>query len=253
MPKIELVKEDRSQLVLKSNEIIRQARYDMTAPQQKAYLFLISKIKPGDKANTVYEFHTSRFLRSCGLTDAGENYKAVLDILLTIGRVRFWVPIDGKLTLLGLVNTVTVDTDSSIIYCTFHEQIQPYLLNLQKNYTIYELTNVLAMRSKYAIRFYEIAKSYQYLGTFTLTPDEIKDMLGAKYEEYRDIKRRVIKPAVEEINALTDIDVSFEEITENRKVLSVKFSVGLKDYDEQWLAEKERERIYGKNTETDRG
>ena len=41
--------------------------------------------------------------------------------------------------------------------------------------------------------------------------------------------------------------------TENRKVLSVKFSVGLKDYDEQWLAEKERERIYGKNAETDRG
>ena len=58
MPKIELVVDDRSQLVLKSNEIIRQARYDMTAPQQKAYLFLISKIKPTDKADAVYEFQT---------------------------------------------------------------------------------------------------------------------------------------------------------------------------------------------------
>ncbi|MBO5969132.1 MAG: replication initiation protein [Clostridia bacterium] len=248
MPKIELVVDDRSQLVLKSNEIIRQARYDMTAPQQKAYLFLISKIKPTDKADAVYEFQTSRFLKACGLTDAGVNYKAVLDILLTIGRVRFWVPIDGKLTLLGLINTVTVDTDNGTIYCTFHEQIQPYLLNLKKNYTIYELTNVLAMRSKYAIRFYEIAKSYQFVGSFSMTPEEIKEMLGAKYDEYRDIKRRVIKPSVEEINNLTDINLAFEETTENRKVLSVKFTVAVKDYNEQWLAEKERDRIYGKNT-----
>ena len=247
MPKNGITIDDRSRLVLKSNEIIRQARYDMTAPQQKAYLFLISKIKPTDSPGMVYEFHVGRFLKACGLTDAGENYKSVLDMLLTICRVRFWVPVDGKLKALGLVDTITVDPQTGAILCTFHEQIQPFLLNLQKNYTLYELNNILTMRSKYAIRFYEVAKSYQYIGTFSMTPDEIRDMLGAKYEEYRDINRRVIKPAVEEINALTDVNISFEEVTENRKVLSVKFSVTLKDYNEQWLAEKERERIYGKN------
>lgn len=253
----EKISENRSQFVVKANSIIQQSRFSMTAFQQKAYLFLISKIKPEDEGGKNYEFSVTDFLQACGLEQSGKNYIKVKETIRSIRNISFWVALDGKEHLLGLLDRATIEPKTGKITCCFHDDIKPFLLYLKENYTQFELRNVLAMQSKYAIRFYELAKSHQFLREFQIPLDELKRSLCAEnYEDYRAFRRRVLDPAIEEVNLLTDINLEVTDIRgEGRgsKITSLSFRVTPKTSDEQWLAEKERERIYGKNAETDRG
>jgi len=49
------------------------------------------------------------------------------------------------------------------------------------------------------------------------------------YENFAELKRRVLVPAQGEINELTDITVSFEPILKGRKTIKVKFDMKLKN------------------------
>jgi plasmid replication initiation protein len=253
----EPVTDSRSQFVVKANEIVRQSRFSMTTLQQKAYLFLISKIKPDDDGSKPYIFSVQDFIRACGLSSSGENYKSVKEALIAIGSIRFWIEGENKSKLRGLLDKIDIDHASGNLECYFHEDVKPFLLHLRENYTQYEIQQVLAMRSKYTIRLYEIAKSYQYLSDFEMSVSDLQKALDAEnYQEYKVFKRRALMPALEEINEMSDINLSYVESKSGqtgRKVTSIAFKITLKDDNEQWLAEKERERIYGKNAETDRG
>ena len=44
---------DRNQYVVKSNDLIRKTRYNLTTQQQKIVLFAISKIKPSGRNKTL--------------------------------------------------------------------------------------------------------------------------------------------------------------------------------------------------------
>lgn len=46
-----------------------------------------------------------------------------------------------------------------------------------------------------------------------------------QYTEYSNFKHRVLKKAVEEINSKTDIIFDYEEITEVKKVVALKFTI----------------------------
>ena len=58
----------------------------------------------------------------------------------------------------------------------------------------------------------------------------MKKLLGGeRYKEYRDFKRRVLSPSVDEINRYSDKSVVFDEIRRGRKVVAVEFRVSSKD------------------------
>ena len=92
------------------------------------------------------------------------------------------------------------------------------------------------MRSKYSIRLYEILKSNAHLQQFIMTIDNIKKQLQtAEYDAYKDFRKRVLETAIEEINSLSDIYVSFVPIRESRKIVSIKFVIQSKDTTERLL------------------
>ena len=109
----------------------------------------------------------------------------------------------------------------------------PYLFDLQEKFLAYGLKNILAMKSQFSIRLYEILKSYAFQKSKVFEVDELKKMLmvegNKSYSNFADFKKRVLLPAQEEINELTDIAVSFEPILKGRKTVKVKFDMKLKN------------------------
>jgi len=64
---------------------------------------------------------------------------------------------------------------------------------------------------------------------------EIRQKLGVekgRYDIFRDLNSRVIKPAVIEVNGLSDIYCSIESITENRVTVGIRLSWRKKEIDE---------------------
>jgi hypothetical protein len=93
-------------------------------------------------------------------------------------------------------------------------------------------------RSKYALSLYEMVQKRINLSFKTsedFTVEDLRQKLGvekAKYLIYRDLNSRVLKPAVLEVNALSDIECSFEPILEGRKTVGLRLVWRKKTTDE---------------------
>ena len=108
-----------------------------------------------------------------------------------------------------------------------HEELKAAFFDITKDgYIKYQLKNVISLRSQYSIRLYTILKANPF--GWTVKVEELRERLGASSATYNEFKRfnnMVLKKAVEEINDITDIDVTAENIKSGRSVVAVKFKV----------------------------
>ena len=222
------VRSDREMQVYKRNDMIQKGRHELTMQEQKCVLYAISKIKPEDSVFQDYSFELSDFFKVCGLQK--ESYSELKAILQGLADRSWWATIDDKGTesLVRWFSTLRTNKRSGKVTIKFHEDMMPFLLELTKGgqfYTHYELKYVLAMKSQYSIRLYELLKSYQrnnYEWFFDI--DALKKQLNCEnYKDFKDFRKRVLEPAVEEINEYSDITIAWEPVTEGRKVVRISF------------------------------
>ena len=94
-------------------------------------------------------------------------------------------------------------------------------------YTKYKKEVVLRLKKDYSLDFYHLAKKHQAMGGFQISLDELFQQLGLpeSYQDLSNLKKRVIKPSLDEITANTDIDLSYENVKRGRSVVGFKFTV----------------------------
>jgi len=222
----------RDYLVIKSNELIQSSRYQLSLQEQRIVLYLISKIKPEDIELKEYEFEIADFCRVCGIEpNGGSAYKHIKNVIKALRDKSMWIKKeDGAETTLAWIDKVTMIANSGKIIVKMDDDMKPYLLQLRKRFTQYELLYTLAMKSQYSIRLYEILKSYEWQGSVIFNIDELKNtMFAEKYTRFPDFKRYVLDIAMREINDLSDIFVSYEIIKEGRKYAKLSYIIETKE------------------------
>ena len=125
------------------------------------------------------------------------------------------------------------DGEGSLTLC-LGEQMRPYLLELNKWYTQYQIKEIIGMKSVYGIRLYEILKcdenkSRDTKNIFTYEIQKLREMLGCenKYKQIKEFKEKVIEKAISEINDNTDLFVYLDYIKTGRKVTAVQFELNV--------------------------
>lgn len=116
-----------------------------------------------------------------------------------------------------------------------HDKLKPYLLDLSKWYTQYTCDSILAMKSIYAIRLFEIIRAKMKFNknlppegvNVEITVDEIRKACNCekKFESFADLRRKVIEIAVREINEKSNLFVTYSYIKKARKVIGFCFTV----------------------------
>ena len=204
-------KQDRGYFVVKANDLIRKTRYDLTTEQQKLVLYCISKIKPNDDYGRWFEINIDDICNACNFDykSGSYYYKAIKEDLQKL-TTRLWVEMpDKSLRTVSWISDAQIIPLSGKIYIKFHPQMAPYLFDLHERYTQYQLQDVLVFKGKYAIRLYEILRSYMTQleieygieREITTMLDELRYILSVDgYKEYKDFKKYVLNKAVEEIN-----------------------------------------------------
>lgn len=227
---------DRNFYVVKSNDLIQRSRYSLTVETQRLILFAISKIKPDDPVNTWYEFSIKDVCNACGLDMAGGYYYTLMKNQLKKLCNREWglFP-DGAERTIAWLNDAEIRSQDGVVKVQFHPAMQPYLFELKERYTQYKLETVLAFKSKYTVRLYELLLSYidkRKLDRFgedehSFSLEELRVRLDAEgYERYSNFKQKVLLMALEEINNYCDdIVVSFDELKSGRTVHTINFIV----------------------------
>lgn len=131
----------------------------------------------------------------------------------------------------GLISTAEYIPSEGIVKLKFCNDVIPFYLGLKEFFTTYRLNNILRSKSKYSIPIYEIIKSHQFKKkeySVKLYIDELKGLLklSKAYSSFGNINLKVLKPAIKDINELTDISVSIgETIKEGRKIIGINLNV----------------------------
>ena len=229
--KLEISKQ-RSYSVVKSNEIIQKARYDLTISELKTLAYIFSKIKPNDKEIQDYTFSVKEYCQVCGIDyKNGNNYINIKKNLKSLRDKSFWL-IDekGNEVLVGWLSKARINKGSGKITVRLDDDIQKYVIGLFDNYTQYELLSTLPMKSNYSFRIYELLKSYAFTKHHTFDIDELKTMLSAtNYVNFKDFRKYVLEVATKEINLYTDIEIRWQPIKNGKKVVQVYFNIKQRD------------------------
>jgi len=227
----------REYKVVKHNDLIQKSRFHLSLQEQKIILYLITKIRPEDMELKEHVFDILDFCKVCGLDkSSGANYKYIKQTLKGLRDKSIWIELkNGMETTLAWLDKVTMQRTGGKVIIKIDEMMKPYLLQLQNNFTEYELLFTLAMRSQYSIKLYELLKSLEYKKRWIFDIEDLKRLLSAeKYNRYPDFKRYVLDIAVREINDLSDITTWYEASKEGRKYAKIEFSMRIKkDFSER--------------------
>lgn len=205
--------------VFKSNNLVN-ARYKLNPVELKIVLFVVSRITAEDTDFWSYSLK----LDELGIRN--EDIKASSRSLMS--KVFEVKQPDGWL-MVSWFSSIEYNGKKSTLEVQFDPKLKPYLLQLKEQFTAYTLATVLPMRSSYAIRLYELLKQYENIGHRVIDLVEFRDMLGIpKSYTFKDIRRRIIEPGLDDIHKYGDIIVTFEPIKAGRSYTALSFTIASK-------------------------
>ena len=110
------------------------------------------------------------------------------------------------------------------------DEVMPYLTQLKGQFSQYQLKNIAYFNSVHSIRIYELITQYRSLGSREITIDKLKEWLQVedKYSAFFDFKKRVLIPAIAEINEKSDLVIEIEQIKRGRTIYALNFMIRYK-------------------------
>lgn len=222
------IKEERENLVVKENTLIRKTRYDLSLSEQKILIYIISKIMADDKDFKHITFRIADYIQVAGIKQrGGSEYEYIKDSIQSIRNKSWWIKEGKKETLFSWIDTATIKENIGEVDVVLSESLRPYLLDIKGNFTAFNLVNILVLHSKYSVRLYELFKSYLWLGRYEVDLSEFRKILNItdKYEDYTELKRNVILPSIKEINKYTDLDIKYTAVKIGRRVEKLIFEI----------------------------
>lgn len=127
------------------------------------------------------------------------------------------------------VSEIAYNDKTTAIDITFAPSVVPLITMLERHFTSYNLEQVAGLNSKYAIRLYEIVIAWKSNGkTNQIGLEQLRDRLGVFDDEYQRMelfKRKVLDKSVAEINEKTEINLSYEQHKQGRKIVGFTFTV----------------------------
>ena len=221
----------KNNLVVKSNDLI-QARYELSLNEQKIILYTVSKLDEKQKDFNIIPIEIGEFINLLGTSDL--RYTEIRKLIEGLRDKGLTIKTEKGELVTGWLSSIEYIKNTGIIELEFSKKLVPYLLQLKRKFTRYQLKNILYLSNKHSIRIYELLKQYENIGNRTFTVDELKKilMLEGQYKAFTDFDKRVLKPTMEEINDYTDLKVSYEKIKKGRAIHSIKYKIELKEIDD---------------------
>lgn len=242
---------DNNKIVYKSNELIQKFKNTFSLQEMKVINFLIANIDSPKYDSDFNEISVS--LRELALSIGykvnpktgkitGSAYNDIKKCLQNLSNKTSdyfeFVDSDGKKyeTYVRWLNKAKFNHTDHTVILKLDDDLKPYLLNLQKNYTKYELLNIVKMNSKYSVKLYELLKSWEKTrkGIKTFEMSKLQEYLEVpkSYNDFNLFKNKVLKIALKEINDITDLLISYDTEKKGKKVMALTFHISKKEIKE---------------------
>lgn len=250
---LDKVDKARNMTIYQADTLLQKGRFELSLTEQRIILYTISQIKSTDEKFKEYTLRIQDFYDICGIKEL-DSYTTIKKIIQGLQRKFWWITMDDP-------NEPGTECESSVNWFTiartskksgkftimFHPDMMPYLLELARQreeggdyYTQYTFRYVLPMKSQYAVRLYELLKSYQKNNRdWWFKIDGLKRLLDCQnYKGFKDFRVNVLMPAVKEINEFSDINIRYETEKDGKRIDIITFYLTEKSSDERLEAQK---------------
>ncbi len=126
------------------------------------------------------------------------------------------------------VSDIAYIDSTATVEITFSPVVLPLITNLEKHFTSYEIEQVRNLNSPYAVRLYELIISWRSTKkTPIIDLQDFRNRIGVLENEYQRMelfKRRVLEPAISQINTHTDIIAQYEQHKRGRSIIGFSFT-----------------------------
>ena len=170
---------------------------------------------------------TEEFASACGLEITGAYTALGIATKKLFDRYLGYVRADKKKVSIRWMYKTAYGEGGAELYFTDEVLLLLREFDALNPYTKYKKEVVLRLKKDYSLDFYHLAKKHQTMGGFQISLDELFEQLGLpeSYQDLSNLKKRVIKPSLDEITVNTDIDLSYENVKRGRSVVGFKFTV----------------------------
>ncbi|BFL71424.1 hypothetical protein SKB0120_24900 (plasmid) [Moraxella osloensis] len=221
-------------LVVKDNALI-EASHKLSETEQRLVLLAIIRAREvGDSVEQLKDkeliIHATDYIKVFGVErqSAYESLKkAVLGLFEEKWGYRF-INAKGNIEIgyERFIQSAKYIENEATIKFMFANSIIPMLVELERNFTSYEIEQVANLQSRYSMRLYECLIRFKASKTLTISLDELRFRFGLLDNEYKamsDFKKRVLDMAVKDINENTDVIVNYEQHKQGRTITGFTF------------------------------
>lgn len=238
-----------NKLVVKHNKLI-EFKGRMTVNELKLFSLIIADVRE-QQDNQLQEYYIDVSVLE-EMTKDKNFYNYISEVAFKLETKKIYVEKLNKKgnkyrTSIGLIMKPTIVENSKEISLYIDKDLIPYILDLKREFTRYQIENILRLKSSYSVRLYELLKQYESIGQREVDIKDLREYLGIGEEEYTrfyDFERRILIQAQREINGYidekgkviypgTDINISYEKIKQGRRIASVLFKVKSRGQQEQ--------------------
>lgn len=228
-----------NKILMKNNNIVG-SKYEVKLIHNKIFTYLLYAFQKNTNAeNLVHEVKRKELAQFI----LRKNENTLKGIMTTLEELRtkklnlVTIREDGSrdYIIAGFINKAVYNdrTDSFTIYADadVHRLLHRYL---EDGYTPVNLEIFMSLKNTYAQRFYDLLRMWSgSKNVINYKVDYIRKvlLLENKYREYNNFKRRVLVPAIDELNSTGYFEISFKEKRSGRSIDSIDFIV--KDLDKR--------------------
>ncbi|MBX4267157.1 replication initiation protein [Clostridium estertheticum] len=211
--------------IYQNNKLV-EASHCFSVLEQKLVRMLASMIQKDDVEFKKYEFKAnelSDILHIHPKSIYRELDKVTDKLMLRVIKIKN--DEEQKFKKFHLIKTA--EFENGILTMEIDVEMKEFYLQL-KQYTKYQLKNIMQFKSAYSFRLYELLKQYERIGHRIINIEDLRVALDIEttcYPIYSNLKQRVINVTTKEINENTDIHIEYKEIKENRKVVKIQFFI----------------------------
>lgn len=222
---------DEKYIVEKSKALVWAQFQDYSPGELKILDTYLSRIDPRNPDASLVTFTKKEYAELMGLdsdirTEQLKTYTGgLLSNVVTIdlpekGYVQYPLFSEAKCYLDDKSGQVTIEVDCN-------HKLKAAFFDIARNgYVRYQLKNIISLKSQYSVRLYPKLKDRPF--GWTIKVAELRKMLGAtatSYDVFKDFNKHVLQKAIKEINEITDITVTTENVRKGRSVESIRFKV----------------------------
>lgn len=223
---------DKNYYTVMANEIVK-GKQSNTLQQMRFIRLMITQIEQQDKELKKFTCKIQEFANFFNI-DKSNIYRDTMTFCSELIKTQTLISTGNPKKPWKAINwfgCAEYDGNGEITLC-LSEQIRPYLIELNKWFTQYQLKNIVGMKSVYGIRLYEILKCDDNKARgekrfFKYPINKLREMLNCedKFHKISQLKEKVIEKAVQEINNNTDLFVNTKYIKTGRKITDVQFEI----------------------------